>query len=183
MNSIVRTSAVSLFVAAVATALAACGQQPQAPSTDASAPAVAPPTAAVRSYPSDMFEQPAVAQLRTAGNCSIDRINKEPVGSTSHAIGDELLIGGWFAPPQGVQAQRPLVVLDNGDRQFAHVFVTGGKREDVARQLQRPELGTSGFNVRVTLKGLPEGEYALWLAQEGAGGFRCSTRKSITVTP
>lgn len=182
MNSIVRTPAVSLFAVAAAIALAGCGQKPEEPSTGAPAPAAASPAAPARSYPADMFEQPAIAQLRSAGNCSVDRINRAPVGATSHAVGDELLIGGWFAPPQGVQAQRPLVVLDNGERQFAHMFLTGGKRDDVATQLQRPELANAGFNVRVTLKDLPAGEYSLWLAQEGAGGFRCNTRKSITVT-
>lgn len=183
MNSIVRISAATLFAAATIT-LAACGQQPSAPAADVSAPApAATPAPAARSYPGDMFEHPAVAQLRIAGNCSLDRINKQPVGAMPYALGDELLIGGWFAPPQGIEAQRPLVVFDNGSRQFAHVFQTGGKRDDVATQLNRPELATSGYNVRVALKSLPEGEYALWLAQEGPGGFRCNTKKSITVTP
>lgn len=183
MNPIVRTSAVSLFAAAIVLALAACGEKPSAPATDAAPqPAAAPAPAAARSYPGDMFEHPAAAQLRSAGNCSVDRINKQAVGAMPYAVGDELLVGGWFAPPKGVETRRPLLVLDNGSRQFAHVFLTGGKRDDVATQLQRPELATAGFNARVTLKSLPAGEYSVWLAQEGAGGFRCNTKKSITVT-
>lgn len=188
MNSTVRTPAVSLFVAAVALALAACGDQPSAPAdqpaTSAAQPdatPAAPAAAPAPRYPGDLFEHPAASQLRIAGNCSVDRVNGQAVGATPHALGEELLVGGWFAPPQGVQARRALIVFDNGSRQFAHVFQTGGKRDDVATQLQRPELATSGFNQRVTLKSMPAGEYTLWLAQEGQGGFRCNSRKSITV--
>lgn len=190
MNSTVQKLSVTVFSAAVAIALVACGQ---APSDNAGNSTVAdatrapeqapPPKAPKRSYPSGVFEHAAAAGLNTDGVCALDHINKEPVGTIPYAVGDELLFAGWFLPPRGVAASQPLLVLDNGTSQFAHEFKTGGKREDVARRNNRPEVTDSGYNVRVALAGLPAGEYAVWLAQEGDGGFRCNTKKSITVNP
>lgn len=183
MNVIPRNIPVVVAAAAVL-ALAACSQQaPEASSSAAAqqAPAEAAPQRA-REYPVGIFEQPAVAALRTGGNCSLDLIAKQRVGAEAYATGSELLFTGWFVPPSGVVATQGLVVFDDGARQFAHRFATGGKREDVARHLGRPDAAESGYNAKLNLAGLPAGEYAVWLAQEGEGGFRCPTKKTITIT-
>lgn len=186
MNAITRNLSATAFSAAVVVALAACGQKPSDDTSASTAPAPeqkAPAPAPKRDYPSGMFEHAAAGTLKAGGVCALDRINKESVGAVPYAMGDELLFAGWFLPPKGIAASQPLLVLDNGTRQFAHEFKTGGKREDVARRHNRPEARDSGYNVKVALAGLPAGEYSVWLAQEGPGGFRCNTKKSITVNP
>ncbi len=186
MNAITRNLSATVFSAAVVVALAACGERPSDDTGASTTPAQeqkAPAPASKRTYPSGMFEHAAAGKLKAGGVCALDRINRESVGAVPYAMGDELLFGGWFLPPKGIATSQPLIVLDSGTSQFAHEFKTGGKREDVARRHNRPEARDSGYNVKVVLAGLPAGEYAVWLAQEGPGGFRCDTRKSITVSP
>lgn len=188
MNSTVRNLSATVFSAAVAIALVACGQSSSDGADTAAEPAAAPEKTAPakapkRSYPSGMFEHAAAADLRAGGACALDRVNKEPIGAVPYAVGDELLFAGWFLPPKGIATSQPLVVLDNGISRFAHEFKTGGKREDVARRHNRPETTDSGYNAKLVLAGLPAGEYSVWLAQEGPDGFRCNTNKSITVNP
>lgn len=186
MNSTTRRLSI-VFAAVAAVGLAACGDKaPEGASAPAADTAAKTPAAAAakprRSYPSGMFEHPASSGLRTGGQCALDRMNKEPVGAMPYATGDEILFAGWFVPPAGVTASPALLVLDDGSRQFAHEVKTGGKRPDVATRLNRPDAAGAGYNARVSLSGVPAGEYTVWLAQEGEGGFRCPTKKTITVT-
>lgn len=177
-----RTILATLVAAALA-GLAGCGQDDPATAGGAAATAdatTAPPAA--RSYPAGVFEHREAAGLKAGGQCALDRINKEKVGALPYVVGDTLLFAGWFLPPKGVATAQPLLVLSDGTRQFAHEIRTGGRRDDVARRLDRPEAATSGYNARVTLAGLPAGEYAVWFVQEGEGAFRCDTKKTITVT-
>lgn len=185
MTSKTRKTLATLLAAVAVAGLAACGQTPQDATTgDTAAQAPAAPAApAKRSYPAGMFEHAASAALRAGGQCALDRINKQPVGAAPYTTGQDVLFAGWFVPPKGVATAQPLLVLDDGTRQFAHEIKTGGKRDDVANRLQRPEAATSGYNAKVNLGGVPSGDYAVWLVQEGAGGFRCETRKTITVAP
>ncbi|MGY0610879.1 hypothetical protein [Luteimonas sp. A501] len=188
MNSNARNIAVSLFAVVAVVALAACGQKPSesAAGDTAAGPEQASPAAAAkaskRDYPSGIFEHAAAVELRQGGNCTLDRVNKKPVGAMPYVSGEEVLFAGWFVAPRGTGVSQPLLVLDGGGRQFAHEFKTGGKREDVARQLKRPDAANAGYNSKVVLAGVPEGDYAVWLVQEGDGGFRCDTKKSITIT-
>lgn len=188
MNSNARNISVSLFAVVAVVALAACGQKPSEDTAgdSAVAPGQASPAAAAkaskRDYQPGMFELAGAAELRQGGNCTLDRVNKQPVGAMPYVSGEEVLFAGWFVAPKGTGVSQPLLVLDGGGRQFAHEFKVGGKREDVARQLNRPDAANAGYNSKVVLAGVPEGDYAVWLAQEGDDGFRCNTRKSITVT-
>lgn len=172
------------IVALGAAGLAGCGQAPSDGAADAPADrsASAPAPAKQRGYPDGMFEHPAAGGLRPAGQCALDRIDRQAVGAVPYTVGSELLFAGWFLPPKGTDTTQPLLVLSDGSRYFAHAFRTGGKRDDVATRLERPEAATSGYNARVTLAGLPAGDYSVWFVQEGEGAFRCDTRKTITVS-
>lgn len=181
MNANARNTLACLFVLGAA-GLAGCGQAPSDGAPAAGPSASAPAAPAARRYPEGMFEHPAAGGLRAGGQCALDRIDKQPVGAMPYEVGSERLFAGWFLPPKGVDTAQPLLVLSDGSRHFAHAIRTGGRRDDVAKRLERPEAATSGYNARVTLANLPAGDYSVWFVQEGEGGFRCDTRKTITVS-
>lgn len=160
----------------------ACGREEQAPKTPAADASKVAAKPATPSRPEGIFEYTAKRTAPAGGRCAIDKINGEKAAGSRVATGTRTVFAGWLAPPKGIPAGQALLVLDSGTKRYAIPFRTGGKRSDVAKQLQRPELATAGYNLKATLAGVEPGEYALSIVQEGAKPYSCPLKKSFTVT-
>lgn len=161
------------LVLAMTTAIAACGESPQAP-------AAASPAVDVPAVVAPAFAAYSAGDAAEAGNCSLDAINGAAAQGASLATGSEAMFSGWVADAQAAVPADAQLVL-RGASAYAVPLAAGGERADVAAALNSEAARLSGFNVGARLEGVEPGEYALSIAHAG-NSARCDLKATVVVT-
>ena len=126
----------------------------------------------------------ATLQGAQRANCSIDRIGSVAAisGPVTLNLGQTVVFSGWIAGPGNQVPATFKVVLKGADFHGADA-TAGASRPDVARVLKSESLANSGFNARVDLGGLPEGEYGVSLVIPGEPVASCDTPAKVVIAP
>lgn len=174
------------------TSLVACQKQraPEDGIAPESSPALATPA-------EKSAAQPAVAAVSelsafdgatlegaARANCSIDKIGSAAIasGPVTLAAGQTVVFSGWIAGPGNRVPEGFKIVLKGKDLHSANA-AAGASRPDVARVLKSESLANAGFNTRINLGALPEGEYGVELVIPGETIANCDTPAKIVIVP
>jgi hypothetical protein len=97
--------------------------------------------------------------------------------------GDPLLAEGWVADAGRGALPRLAWLVLQGERGDFHVTAElGGKRPDVADALGKRGLADSGYLVRASAQGLPQGTYRVTIHSVDAKGLLvCDTGRAATI--
>lgn len=169
----------SLF-ALLPMALAACGPDAGSP------PAVIAESAGStvpKAFRAPNHDIAAVASSKVA--CALDTINEiAPATAPANVeTGGMARFIGWVSDAER-QAPASFRIVLEGATMHTVEAKPGGVvgRPDVARALRSPALVDAGFNVVAELRGVPLGNYAVWLLLEDqAQAWRCNTPARVTV--
>jgi hypothetical protein len=121
------------------------------------------------------------------GHCVLDTIDARRVPhdgtAFSVAAGSHFVAHGWLVDDE---AQSPdtfqLVLVDQGGRTKDFAGTTGGLRTDVARAMRSEAAALAGYDVTVSLAGMPAGTYTLLARIPGAGtGLVCDLQVKLAV--
>lgn len=171
--------------------LAACQPAQEAdpivPPTESAAVPVEPaPTPESASLPAP--EEVAYADIAAAANgkaaCFLGAVNGDPAGEEVEVKrGQTYALEGWTADENLEVPLEASLVVANGERGYVLPTTMGPDlRFNAARTLGKPALTNAGYMSNTDFRGVPEGDYLLFVRQTtNAGTYYCpvSSRKLL----
>jgi hypothetical protein len=163
-NQTMKSLKMAVFLSLVAGLSTACGRGNES-EVGASTAADAPATTERAEF---AIVEP-VDPARSARNpCALDSINGQLANARTINVqaGAQLLFQGWVSDP-GKRTPDAFTIMLTGAKTYGVSAKAGLPRPDVARALNTPDLGNSGFAVVTQLGPVEAGKYRLVIVQGG----------------
>lgn len=159
--------------------LAACGGDdtlgapPAAPATAAPSQ---PPVAVVHAA-----DYTLAADAPAAGHCALDAINGGGTQGVVLPASGHAVFGGWIANAALDVPTDAMFVLRGDQGSLAAPLDARWDRPDVAQALGSEALANAGFNLQLSLDGVPAGSYELLAMVDAATGATCNFNVTLVL--